>query len=55
MKIAILNFGVESSIDIIDYNGDDDSEIIEIFLQNKGYNLDEINWMCSEKIEVNYI
>lgn len=47
MKLAILDYS-ESKVFILDYEGLDDSEMIEEALTKAGFNLDEIEWMSGE-------
>lgn len=51
MKLAILDYS-EAKIFLLDYNGEDDSEMIEEALTKAGFNLDEIEWMSSAR-EIN--
>ena len=53
MEIVILYNCEESRVDIIKYFGENDCESIEEFLQDCGYSLEQIDWACSDKIEVN--
>ena len=53
MEIAILYNCEEVRIDIIEYSGENDCESIEEFIVDKGYKLGQIDWACSDKIEVN--
>lgn len=49
MKLAVLDYS-EAKVFLLDYDGLDDSEMIEEALTRAGFNLDEIEWMSSDNI-----